>query len=763
MTPDTNATIIQNKKGNEGNKKSTLTEETQQISTLKSMSSAFVPNADNVNYEDLIAHAVKIEAIEASVSQRGNDDFVPDNFVIEDLEESVRTVDMHDQLPSVEEAKAYNDAQKQQKRADGDGTDYQSISGPSRRSVCVFLGLLALVGVIVGIAVGISNSKPNKSNDLNTYIPESRSEDIINFLFTEQVSPLPALMDKTFAQHNAALFFADGDAFRLDYKGSLTAARRFIERYALAVLYYHFNGDQWNYKLNFLTAQDHCSWYESFQTAKTSKTLVLGVECDSDGYVKKINLSQNGLTGRDIPHEIKAFTHLESFHMYFSRLSGEGQFPEAFRDMPKLKSIALMNTGLGGPLPDWIGEMNQLTTLALGNNNFRGRIPDSMSQLVNLKILGLDDNDSLTGNIGTFYTMSNLEALYLEDNAFSGQLPNADQTWPSLVELDVSNNMLDEMLPAAILNHRSLAVLDVHKNMLSGPFPSDIFQNTKLEVLAIQENLIRGTIPDRIPFLANLKHIDLSHNKMTGTLPDNMVEMTKLRYWATSNNPFDSQPIPNLSRLTHLMDISMKHNNLQGQFPEWVGGLNELRLLDFDSNHLTGTISTWIGLAWNLQHVLLNRNELTGTLPSQLANLKNLDVFLVDGNSIGGNANVICESNDFHPTYFTSDCYPGRIGQKPEIECRCCSTCCTDDDPTCNDFQWTANFDPVWEYGFLRPSYVFSLANAPGAYSKQGDDAPSDPIDDAFNSRRRIMNEADKESMMDSSQTSILSKELSLH
>jgi len=628
---------------------------------------------------------------------------------------------VHDQLPSVEEAKA----------------NLSPLPATKSKQKTFVIGALILLvvaglgGVIVALAKG---NKHEQAIEIST-----RGEEIIEFLFDLGVSALPALKDPTFAQHKAAMFVADGDNFKMDYTGSPEAAKRFVERFVLVTLFYHFNGPQWNYNLNFLSAQDHCNWFSKFETASSDKKILLGVKCDENGFVTALQLNQNNLLGRSIPDEIKALTHLETLHMYFNTIGGE--FPAAVRGMKSLKSIALMQTGLVGPIPEWIGEMDQLETLALGNNQLDGMVPLTISNLRNLKILGLDDNMALTGNINRFKSLSSLEALYLEDNAFTGQLPSGGNIWPKLVELDISNNIIDESVPASLLNHDKLVVLDLHKNRLSGTFPDDIFQNTNLRVLALHENAIGGTLPDRLPFLKNLEHLDVSFNALVGTIPDDVAQLTSMRYWSTTNNRFSEQSMPDMSKWSDLQDVSMKNNNLNGPIPDWLGGLNKLRMIDLDSNKLTGSIPSWFGLLPNLHAMLLNRNELTGSIPPQLANLKKLDLLLLDGNSITGNADVICEaSTGIKPTLFTSDCYPGQQGQTPEIECRCCTTCCTDGDTTCNNFKWTSNVDPVWEYGYLRPNYVFSLENAPAAYSKEGDDSEvSDPIDNAFDSRGRYL------------------------
>jgi hypothetical protein len=163
----------------------------------------------------------------------------------------------------------------------------------------------------------------------------------------------------------------------------------------------------------------------------------------------------------------------------------------------------------------------------------------------------------------------------------------------------------------------------------------------------------------------------------------------------------------------------MKSNNLTGTIPDWIGELTNLKLLDMDANSLTGHIPSWIGLMQNLNYLLLNRNQLTGTIPTQLQNMHQLQMLLLDSNSIHGNANAICEQDKWTPSVFITDCYPGSNGVGPEVECRCCSQCCNDNNPACNDYAWTSNVDLTWEDGYTREEYTFHLADAPAAYSKK--------------------------------------------
>jgi Leucine-rich repeat (LRR) protein len=635
-----------------------------------------------------------------STFQKGNAP-TRDTFVIEEIDDLEI---QHDQLPNVEEYKADN--------------NIQSHGSSSKKKIMHVFGIICLLALsITGIAVAARNKKDSQSGGMNT--PVGRTQQIEEFLFTNQISTLPQLQEFGTTHHLAAAFVADGDSLQLGT--SPVDAKRLVERFVLALIYYHFEGPKWSYDLKFLSGLDHCDWNDYFET-ESGKTVRQGVICNDDGDVVELDLSWNNLLGDELPMEIGHLSELETLHMHYNQIGGT--FPDTFRKLTNLKSITLMKNGMIGTIPNWIGEMTQLTTLALGDNQMHGEIPESIASLKNLRILGIDGNNGFTGSIEKLKKLSNLEALYLENNALTGSLHNFN--WPNLMELDVSNNSLDDSVPVELFNHPNLQVLDIHGNMMFGGFPDDIFENTKLEYLAAHNTGFSGTIPDRIAFLKSLKHLDISFNGFKSNLPDTMTQMTNLHYLATSGNHFEAQQMMDLSKLTNLKDLSMKSNSMTGTIPEWIGELTDLQLLDLDANALTGAIPSWIGLLRNLDHLLLNRNKLTGTIPAQIQNMHRLTVLLLDGNSITGNADAICDSDNVNPTHFVADCYPGASGERPEIECRCCTQCCTDDDPNCNDKKWTSNFDPVWEYGYNRQNYAFNLKNAPVAYSKASDNEDAD-------------------------------------
>lgn len=74
---------------------------------------------------------------------------------------------------------------------------------------------------------------------------------------------------------------------------------------------------------------------------------------------------------------------------------------------------------------------------------------------------------------------------------------------------------------------------------------------------------------------------------------------------------------------------------------------------------------------------------------------------LLDANNFTGDGNPVCAQREL--AFFVTDC----AGGNPEVDCECCNLCCSDDNPSCNDLDWTVNLDPIWEYGFNRHVYRF--------------------------------------------------------
>jgi hypothetical protein len=188
-----------------------------------------------------------------------------------DIEEQV-----HDQLPSVEEAKA----NLEHKPA---GTF------SSKRTLCAGVAFVLLVVVITLLAVLVPRSSTTSYKSGSAYTPTSRQEEVIQLLLHNKITPEPSLRDRYSAQARAVQFVADGDSFQMAINED--TVEKFVERYALAVLWYHFKGIGWTYKLNFMTSQNHCNWFERFTTI-AGDNLREGVLCNAQGHVTTLMLGK---------------------------------------------------------------------------------------------------------------------------------------------------------------------------------------------------------------------------------------------------------------------------------------------------------------------------------------------------------------------------------------------------------------------------------------------------------------------------------------
>lgn len=640
---------------------------------------------DDENYEDEEAHRNAINSILGGGPDAADD------------------CNIHDQLPSVEEVKASNAYLP----------TALLLAKSHRRKLYLTVAAAAVAAMTLSVFISLGVfSRSSKSNQLGqdaqqNETTKSKLQEIIDKL--HHVSNLPRLMDPSSAQYHAAQFLAAGDSLHLDFDGE--DGWRTTQRYILAVLYYDSGGKSWTDQFNFMSSEDHCDWNVEFSTP--AGRFLKGVQCDDKGSVVDIDLSNNNLVLSKIPAELTVLRDLEQLHLFRNTIGG--QLPDMF-EFPNLKSLGLFDLDLRGTIPSYFGDMTMLTTLALGKNRFEGSIPESFSKLTDLRILGLD-GIGLTGRVDPVLYMSKLEALYLEDNNLSGEIYK--NTWHHIQELDLSNNMIDGRIPEEMFENQKLHVFDLNRNLFFGDFPQKFQTNERINYISVHGNSLSGSISDHIGFLPNLKHFDIAGNHFAGTLPDTIQLLTNLVSLSTGGNKFDAKALSEfeLTTLDKLVDLSMKGNSLTGTLPENFALMTNLRMLDLDGNALTGTIPTWYGTMGDLAILQLNRNDLSGTIPSELIRLDRLQVLLLDQNNLIGKTTEIC--GRLKIPHFVTDCYPGAQHEEPEVHCSCCTLCCSDDNPGCNNRVWTANYDPKAMYGYIRQSYDFSLDQTPEGYTEK--------------------------------------------
>ena len=427
-----------------------------------------------------------------------------------------------------------------------------------------------------------------------------------------------------------------------------------------------------------------------------------------------ISIVANNVRGT-IPSELSQVTSLEYIESIQNPVSGT--IPDGWQKLTALRTVVIAFNELTGTLPSWMAQSwPDMEFLYLSNNALTGSLPIEFLGFQRLSVLALDDN-LLTGKTDVVLnSMPALEFAYLEDNNFSGTLPNLNSGANSALKiLDLSSNRLTGSLPDDIFQLNRLEILDLHSNRLTSSIPDNIPQdNFHLKFLALQNNALNGSIPSEIANLKKLSHLDLTRNQLTGMIPNDLELLHEsMNYLFLGANNYQEGPIPSfVYAMTQLRELSLKSSNRKGKISGIIGALSSLVVLDLDDNALTGSIPKEIGMMTDLQFLLLNRNQLSFEVPGQeLAKLKDLRFLLLDNNHVFGDLNPICILDALTSVYI--DC--------GEIAClEGCCTCCSDGSP-CHDNLLITSHDPVWETGYSRQFFDFTVEQE-GSFATNGND-----------------------------------------
>jgi len=190
------------------------------------------------------------------------------------------------------------------------------------------------------------------------------------------VSGYDALVDSASPQFLALDWIANRDLFQIDPSDPLL-----IQRYALAVLYFATNGDEWKNQLKWLSGDHECQW-------------------TGDGGVRNCN-EAGQVTDLSLTNNLK------------------GTIPKEIMELNQLETLYLSRNELRGTMPPEIGNLKRLSYLGLQHNKLTGTIPkESFANLSLLKYLYLEKND-LTGTI----LRSEYPCLLLKNNEINADLP----------------------------------------------------------------------------------------------------------------------------------------------------------------------------------------------------------------------------------------------------------------------------------------------------------------------------------------------------
>ena len=270
---------------------------------------------------------------------------------------------------------------------------------------------------------------------------------------------------------------AEDDSTTRTYTATVTRAEAATDRAALVALYNATSGDNWANNDNWLSDKPLGEWH--------------GVTTDSDGRVRRLDLSGNQLSG-EVPSELGSLSNLESLDLSSNELTG---IPGELGNLSNLETLFFGFNELAGPIPGELGNLSNLKSLNLSSNRLTGPIPGELGSLSNLESLDLSSNE-LTGIPGELGSLSNLESLDLSSNELAGTIPAELGSLSNLESLNLSNNRLTGTIPAELGSLSKLESLNLSSNQLTGPIPASLGGLANLERLSLSQNMLTGCVPE---------------------------------------------------------------------------------------------------------------------------------------------------------------------------------------------------------------------------------------------------------------------------
>lgn len=219
----------------------------------------------------------------------------------------------------------------------------------------------------------------------------------------------------------------------------------------------------------------------------------------------------------------------------------------------RVRLLDLSNNGLEGRLPDRISELTSMTTLRLeGNRSLYGPIPQSLTALM-LEQFRYGDTELCVPNAPTFQAwlgaipdrdgpvdpcpaLSDRDILAMLYEATGGSAWTDNTNWLSeaplrdwygvatngdgaVTELVLYGNNLRGRIPPEIGQLEALTILDLDYNWLRGPVPAALADLRQLRILSLYSNLLAGSIPPELGTLRALEVLKLGDNRLTGRIP----------------------------------------------------------------------------------------------------------------------------------------------------------------------------------------------------------------------------------------------------
>lgn len=257
------------------------------------------------------------------------------------------------------------------------------------------------------------------------------------------------------------------------------------DREALVALYNATDGSNWERRDNWLTDAELAEWY--------------GVVTNSQGQVRWLTLSDNGLKGRIVP-ELGSLSALEFLGLGENELTGE--VPAELADATRLTGLWINDNRLTGIIPSTFLTLSQLRVLDLGGND--GLCIPSTARFSEWA-------DSLSQVSGPECSEADADVLRVLYEATGGGLGNWTNSGGWL-----SDAALSEWHGVEADSVGRVSGLDLSENGLSGQLPDSLVELSVLVSLDLSGNTLSGPLPDSLGKLSALTRLDVSGNGRYG-------------------------------------------------------------------------------------------------------------------------------------------------------------------------------------------------------------------------------------------------------
>ncbi|XVF68149.1 hypothetical protein PTKIN_Ptkin10aG0180700 [Pterospermum kingtungense] len=455
--------------------------------------------------------------------------------------------------------------------------------------------------------------------------------------------------------------------------------------FLLLILISFAESDEQQILLNFKSAlgRSNTGVFSSWTQDKSACNFS-GIVCNSDGFVKEINLPQQQLVGSLPFDSICELQSLEKIDLGNNSLHGE--VSEDLKKCAGLKHLDLGVNNFSGAVPD-LSSLNGLEFLNLNNSGFSGFFPwKSLENLTELSFLSLGDNPFVSTPFPLeVLKLEKLYWLYLTNCSITGQIPEGIQNLTQLQDLELADNRLSGPIPAGIIKLNRLWQLELYNNSLSGKFPvgfgnltslvnfdastnmlegdlSELRSLTNLASLQLFENRFSGEVPEEFGEFKNLVGLALYTNKLTGQLPLKIGSLSDLVFIDVSEN-FLTGPIPpDMCNNGKLVDLLLLQNNFIGTIPESYSNCKSLVRLRVSNNSLSGTVPAGIWSLPNLSLIDLTMNQFEGSMAGDIGNAKSLaQLFLANNRFSGELPNSVSQASSLVSIQLSSNKFSGPI------------------------------------------------------------------------------------------------------